>query len=152
MPEDEGNPNIQVEVTDVRELHCFRLLLNPKSAPAGEVSSCCGVPILRTPDGFFCTMCAQKCEVTVVGSGRIEVMLHARSLVDLVHKCSTALCSWQKQTTDYLLEKVVMEAAATSLENPYRNDLFSERKCDRCGEPYRGPSVYCSLECAMADA
>jgi hypothetical protein len=116
--EDQGNPNIQVEVTDARELHCFRLLLNPKSAPAGEVSSCCGVPVLRTPDGFLCTMCTQQCDVVMAGSGRIEVMLHARSLVDLVHKCSTALCSWQKQTTDYLLEKVVMEAAATSLNDP----------------------------------
>jgi len=35
---------------------------------------------------------------------RIEIMLHARSLVDLIHKCSLALCDWQKQTTDQLLE------------------------------------------------
>jgi len=33
----------------------------------------------------------------------IEVMLHARSLVDLIHECSTALCEWQKQTTAMLI-------------------------------------------------
>lgn len=27
-----------------------------------------------------------------------------------------------------------------------------ERNCDHCGSPYRGPAVYCSLECAQADA
>lgn len=66
------NPNIQVEITDASEVHCFRLTLNPKSAP-GE---------------------------------KIEVMFHARSLVDLIHKCSLALCDWNAQNTDYLLKKL----------------------------------------------
>jgi ribosomal protein S27AE len=34
----------------------------------------------------------------------------------------------------------------------YRDDRFAERACDRCGKPYRGPAVYCSLACALADA
>jgi hypothetical protein len=34
----------------------------------------------------------------------------------------------------------------------YRDDRFAERSCDHCGKPYRGPAVYCSLECAVADA
>jgi hypothetical protein len=34
----------------------------------------------------------------------------------------------------------------------YRNDGFIERACDRCGKLYRGPSTYCSLACAIADA
>jgi hypothetical protein len=34
---------------------------------------------------------------------KIEIMLHARSLVDLIHQCSTALCDWQKQTTTMLI-------------------------------------------------
>jgi hypothetical protein len=34
----------------------------------------------------------------------------------------------------------------------YRDDHFPERNCDRCGKPYRGPAVYCSLDCALADA
>ena len=37
-------------------------------------------------------------------------------------------------------------------EDVYRDPSFSERECDRCGRPYRGPAVYCSLECAIADA
>jgi hypothetical protein len=34
----------------------------------------------------------------------------------------------------------------------YRDESFDERACDLCGKPYRGPAVYCSLECALADA
>ena len=63
--------NIQVEITDAREFHCFRLILNPQSE-TGQ---------------------------------RIEVMFHARALVDLIHECSTALCEWQKETSAYLLEQ-----------------------------------------------
>jgi hypothetical protein len=63
---------ILVEITDPSEFHCFRLTLNPKSAP-GE---------------------------------RIEIMLHARSLVDLIHQCSLALCDWQAQTSADLLRRM----------------------------------------------
>jgi hypothetical protein len=63
------NPQIQVDVTDTSEFHCFRLTLNPEFAP-GQ---------------------------------RIEIMFHARSLVDLIHKCSIALCDWQHSTTSHLL-------------------------------------------------
>jgi len=69
---EDTNPNIQVEITDASEVYCFRLTLNPKSAP-GE---------------------------------KIEVMFHARSLVDLIHKCSLALSDWQVKSTDYLLKKL----------------------------------------------
>jgi hypothetical protein len=34
----------------------------------------------------------------------------------------------------------------------YRDDSFPARLCDHCGTPYRGPAVYCSPECAVADA
>jgi hypothetical protein len=34
----------------------------------------------------------------------------------------------------------------------YRDDSYQERSCDRCGVIYRGPAVYCSLTCAIADA
>jgi hypothetical protein len=39
---------------------------------------------------------------------RIEIMFHARSLVDLIHKCSLALCEWQAQQSDYLLQKLTL--------------------------------------------
>ena len=34
----------------------------------------------------------------------------------------------------------------------YRDDAFRERACGHCGKLYRGPAVYCSLNCAVADA
>jgi phosphoenolpyruvate-protein kinase (PTS system EI component) len=34
----------------------------------------------------------------------------------------------------------------------YQDPRFSERVCDKCGKRYRGPAVYCSIECAEADA
>ena len=34
----------------------------------------------------------------------------------------------------------------------YKNPRLPERACDHCGKLYRGPAVYCSLECAVADA
>lgn len=37
-------------------------------------------------------------------------------------------------------------------EAAYRDDTYEERACDRCGAPYRGPAVYCSFSCALADA
>lgn len=77
----EGNANIQVEITDAREFHCFKLVLNPEGPPFNPLE-----PTKTAP--------------------RIEIMLHARSLVDLIHKCNEALCDWQKQTTDYLLDRI----------------------------------------------
>ena len=74
------NPNIQVEITDAREMHCFRLVLNARAAEDDPT---------RHP---------------------VEIMLHARSLVDLIHKCSLALCDWQARTTEYLIERAVRDA------------------------------------------
>lgn len=34
----------------------------------------------------------------------------------------------------------------------YLDDTYPERPCDHCAKLYRGPAVYCSLECAVADA
>lgn len=34
----------------------------------------------------------------------------------------------------------------------YENTAFAERRCDWCSQWYRGPAVYCSLKCALADA
>jgi hypothetical protein len=36
----------------------------------------------------------------------VEIMLHARSLVDLIHQSSIALCEWQAQTSADLLRKL----------------------------------------------
>jgi hypothetical protein len=34
----------------------------------------------------------------------------------------------------------------------YHDNSFPQRPCERCGKPYCGPAVYCSLTCALADA
>jgi hypothetical protein len=44
------------------------------------------------------------------------------------------------------------EAPGELARAAYRDDTCEERDCDYCGRPYRGPAVYCSLECAEADA
>jgi hypothetical protein len=41
--------------------------------------------------------------------------------------------------------------AAGAGEAAYRDDTCPERLCDRCGTLYRGPAVYCSLNCALEE-
>jgi hypothetical protein len=42
--------------------------------------------------------------------------------------------------------------AATMAEAAYRDDKFEPELCHHCGVSYRGPALYCSLICAIADA
>lgn len=49
-----------------------------------------------------------------------------------------------------LLEEVA--AMCAKRNEAYRDDSCSERNCDYCDEPYRGNAVYCSFDCARADA
>jgi hypothetical protein len=44
------------------------------------------------------------------------------------------------------------QAAQERARAAYRDDSYPERACDHCGKPYRGPAVFCSLECAIAAA
>lgn len=104
-------PNIQIEITDASEFHCFKLTLNPRWE---ECQNCDGHGTLMRPSAvheeppveYDCDVCHGEGKLTIPGSG-IEIMLHARSLVDLIHKCNLALCDWQKATTDDLLQKLV---------------------------------------------
>ena len=43
-------------------------------------------------------------------------------------------------------------AAGARARAAYRDPAYPWRACDGCGRPYRGPAVYCSLDCAVADA
>lgn len=45
------------------------------------------------------------------------------------------------------LAEMVAQAKAA-----YRDDAYPQRVCDRCRGLYRGPAVYCSLQCALDDA
>lgn len=38
------------------------------------------------------------------------------------------------------------------LVDPYSDDDYPPRGCDRCGRVYRGGAVYCSQACAEMDA
>jgi hypothetical protein len=38
------------------------------------------------------------------------------------------------------------------LESGYRDLSYPERTCERCSKLYRGPAVYCCIECAVGDA
>lgn len=43
-------------------------------------------------------------------------------------------------------------AARRRAEAAYSAPGYPPRRCDRCGQGYVGPAVYCSLTCALADA
>jgi len=83
--------SIEVEITDPHEFHCFRLVLNPLAPPE---------PYCATHGKDLCDGTGPSC---VVMPPRIEIMLHARTLVELIYRCSTALCEWQRATTTHLI-------------------------------------------------
>ncbi len=45
-------------------------------------------------------------------------------------------------------EEWLLKRAHTSYFDP----KWPVRYCDKCDKPYTGPAVYCSFECALADA
>lgn len=51
-----------------------------------------------------------------------------------------------------------LECAATGIPREeviaraYADETYPARVCDHCSKIYHGPAVYCSLECAIADA
>lgn len=67
-------------------------------------------------------------------------------------KC--AVCWWISSLKNITPEEEaeIRIMTATPILDKYRDDAFQERECDCCGKLYRGPAVYCSLECAMKDA
>ena len=53
-----------------------------------------------------------------------------------------------------MLDARLVKPDGKTRPNPYYNRNYPERCCDfvSCGRKYRGPAVYCSLECALLDA
>src|SRR5215472_3964342 len=84
--------NIRVEVTDPGEFHCFKLTLEP---PRGEACQ-------THPDGE-CGGRFLDCVIYESAGQRIEIMLHASALVNLIHEANVALMSWQKDTSARLI-------------------------------------------------
>jgi hypothetical protein len=68
--------HIEVEITGPEDFHCFRIILHARPDPQGGE---------RQP---------------------IEIMLHARSLIELIHKCSLALSDWQAETSALLMKRL----------------------------------------------
>jgi hypothetical protein len=50
------------------------------------------------------------------------------------------------------LESPVILASVEAARRAYCDAGFPERPCDHCGELYKGPAVYCCLDCALAGA
>ncbi len=88
---DTSNSKILVEITDPREFHCFKLVLNPK----GHHPDCAAAMVPDAP-------CDRDCGTSGNGA-RLEIMFHATALVDLIHKASLALCEWQRQNSQMLI-------------------------------------------------
>jgi hypothetical protein len=84
--------NIRVEVTDPSEFHCFKMTFNPPRGLQCE-----------THPGGECRGALTDCVVYEAKGQRIEIMLHAAALVNLIHEANVALMSWQKDTTTRLI-------------------------------------------------
>ncbi len=58
---------------------------------------------------------------------------------------------WHKMAT--LLGQAMEEARQKNRARAaYRDESYPPRLCDYCEQRYRGPAVFCSLECALASA
>lgn len=69
-------PAIEVQITSESDMHCFRIIFHGRHEPEQGET----VPV--------------------------EIMMHAKTLVDLIHKCSMALGEWQRTSTEYLIERL----------------------------------------------
>jgi hypothetical protein len=83
---------------------------------------------------------AEKCEAWAALTGQHDAT--TRALGDLARRVLAARPPGPPGRTG------VMSAASAA----YFDDSFPERACDYCGRPYRGPSIYCCLAHAQADA
>ena len=54
---------------------------------------------MTDPTEFYCF----RLTLNPKSGERIEIMLHASALVDLIHECSQRLCEWQQMTTEHLI-------------------------------------------------
>jgi hypothetical protein len=73
----DDNANIEVEITGPEDFHCFRLILRAAPDPEHRAE--------RQP---------------------IEIMLHARALIELIYKGSSALADWQMQGTALIMQRL----------------------------------------------
>jgi Family of unknown function (DUF6166) len=84
--------------------------------------------------------------------GRGEAETHYQAFLLHVVQALPALEDWQLTREDIAGWLATVQAPAAGVAAAYSDPSCPERACDYCGKPYRGPAVYCSLECATADA
>ena len=62
------------------------------------------------------------------------------------------LIKWEGINIQYRIGGGRAEMLGDTGVKSYTDESFAERQCDYCHKPYRGPTVYCSFSCAIADA
>jgi hypothetical protein len=87
---------------------------------------------------------------------QLLVTLATKHMVEIAD--DPALASVHLELQD-IIKKLNREALALRAniyrhmaESAYVDPTLPPRECDNCHKIYRGPAVYCSLECALADA
>jgi hypothetical protein len=68
--------------------------------------------------------------------------------------------NWFKTNLDLSIKDTSVIRSSEVIEltvkevDPYVDESFKERNCNNsdCNKPYKGPAVYCSFDCALADA
>jgi hypothetical protein len=60
-------------------------------------------------------------------------------------------CRYCGGVTDAEIERSQLRIGSI-LAADYADDSYPKRTCEHCSKLYRGPAVYCSIECAVADA
>jgi ribosomal protein S27AE len=103
------------------------------------IASCCDNAGSSAPPSFVCPRCGAESynpnDIRESYCGRCHVFVDDPTMPPLPP-----------------LPIVAPPAANRRARAAYVDPAYSERLCDRCGKPYQGPAVYCSLECALADA
>jgi hypothetical protein len=124
---------------------------------AGKCPDCQGSDLVLGPRGGLgqntaCRGCGAEFNVVrhVIDHGVPKgpvILAHRNSARDGPNRLRLATV-FQIFLADPTPEFLSREAAAAAYFDP----RCAERECDGCGESYRGPSVYCSLRCTLADA
>ncbi len=100
--------------------------------------------------------------VIVLANGQISAIVRASAALigvptDYTYHCTElpeCVCVMPAQFLNSLLSKDEACAVQAWLRPriAYCDDSKPPRHCDHCNRLYRGPAVYCCLECAEADA
>lgn len=106
----------------------------------------------RTPDPNYPPIASV--EFVCTGCGRNVYSLS--NPMTTANRC--AVCQWVDEFSNPAEREALRKMLTDDFHalapdgKSYIDRRFPERECDFCHKPYHGPAVYCSLECAHADA